>query len=114
MKKRFYGFVEDITRIWADFWITHYGIRKIKLTDGKTTYFMDFDASRYKNLYLTAKATVLDKAEFSVSDTMSVLDNLLDKGIIDKKQYLERLPKGIISDTEKIFVKEGEKLDDSK
>lgn len=114
MKRRFYVFVEDITRIWADFWITHYGIRKIKLTDGKATYFMDFDASRYKNLYLTAKATVLDKAEFTLSDTMSVLDNLLDKGIIDKKQYLERLPKGIISDTEKIFVKEGEKLSDSK
>lgn len=114
MKKRFYGFIEDITRIWADFWITHYGIRKIKLTDGKNTYFMEFDASRYKNLYLTAKTTVLDKTEFSVSDTMSVLDNLLDKGIIDKKQYLERLPKGIISDTEKIFVKEGETKDDGK
>ena len=108
LKKRFYGFIEEITRIWADFWVTHYGIRKIKLTNGKTTYFMEFDAARYKNLYLTAKTQVLDKTEFSLSDTMSALDNLLDKGIIDKKQYLERLPKGLISDTDKIFVKEGE------
>ncbi len=114
MKRRFYAFVEDITRIWADFWVTHYGIRKIKLTDGNATYFMEFDAVRYKNLYLTAKTQVLDKAEFSLSDTMSALDNLLDKGIIDKKQYLERLPKGLITGTEKIFVKEGEKLSDSK
>lgn len=114
MKQRFYSFIEEITRIWADFWITHYGIRKLKLSDGKNTYFMDFCASRYKNLYLTAKVEVEDKYEYSANDTIAVLDNLYDKGIIDKKQYVARLPKGIIPDAESIFITEGETQNDGK
>ena len=113
MKKRFYGFIERITRIWADLWITHYGFRKIKIVDEAGTYFMDFDASRYKHLYLTAKADVVDKTIFSANETIEVLDKLLEKGIINEKQYVSRLPKGIISDTESIF-KEGETEDDGK
>lgn len=108
MKRRFYGFIEDITQIWADFWITHYGLRKIKIADQNGTAFIDFDASRYKNLYLTAKADVVDKNTFTPEDTITVLDKLLEKEIIDKKQYVKRLPKGIIPDVEGIF-EEGEK-----
>lgn len=115
MKRRFYSFIESITRIWVDFWITHYGVRKIKITDNSGEYFIDFDTSRYKHLYLTAKADVLDKTAYSHKDTIAVLDNLLEKGIIDKKQYVARLPEGIISDAEGIFTeKERETLDDGK
>lgn len=102
-QRRFYGFIGQITRIWADFWVTQYGIRRIKTQTEEGSRYTAVDFAKYKNLYLTASVEASDKVKYSAGDLMEVLDKLLEKGIINKRQYVERLPRGIVPDTEGVL-----------
>lgn len=97
-QNRFYSANEDVARIWADFWITMYGKRSIKINDnGKTSYIV-FDADRYKDLIITAKIDVGASTLWSEAVSISNLGNLLANQMISFTEYLERLPKGLIPD----------------
>ena len=97
-QNRFYAFVEDIARIWAEFWVRLYGDRQIKYENKDGVYYIPFHASRYENLLLTAKIDVGSSPIWDISSTMAVLDNMLGSEVISKLQYLERIPQGIIPD----------------
>ncbi len=107
-QRRFYSFTEQITRIWADFWITQYGMRKIKTQSDSGSRYIAIDFKKYKNLYLIASVEASDNIKYSAGDCIEVLDKLLDRGIINKRQYIERLPHGIVSDTDGILSEIGE------
>ncbi len=100
IRNRFYGFVEQISRIWADFWITQYGRRSIRIEDENGAWYMPFDARRYASLYLNARIDVGADSVYSAGESVAMLNTLIDKGIINKKQYLKRLPNGIIPDVD--------------
>lgn len=58
---------------------------------------MNFKSERYKNLIInTSVQATADDGDYS--DTLAVLDKLLDKGIITARQYISRLPKGVMPD----------------
>ncbi len=97
-QNRFYDFIEDIARIWADFWINYYGKRKIKIVDKSEIKYLQLDTARYKNLMFTARVDVGASTMWSQSITISTLDNLLMNGLITPGEYLERLPKNLIPD----------------
>lgn len=52
LKDRFTAFVKQVADIWADFFMTCYGERLIKIKEGREVYFIPFNASRYKNTVL--------------------------------------------------------------
>lgn len=112
-KIRFYGFIEQISRIWADFWLTYYGDRRLRIEDENGVWYLPFDSSRYDSLYLTARVDVGADSHYSTAETLKVLGELFDKGIINKKQYVKRLPKGVINDTAGLLSEIGEETDDS-
>lgn len=95
-KNRFYSAVEDIARIWADFWINLYGRRALKINTESGTQYMAFDGERYKNLVITAKIDVGASTIWSEAVSISNLGGLLQAGQITFLEYLERLPAGII------------------
>lgn len=95
-QNRYYSFIEDVARIWADFWLNKYGKRSLRIETRNGTEFIPFDSSRYKNLVLTARVDVGASTLWSESVVISTLDALLTAQIITPIQYLERLPKGII------------------
>lgn len=95
---RFYDFIEDVARIWADFWVNLYGNRSLKISDRNGTRYFPFNAERYKNLIFTAKIDVGAATIYSEAVVISTLDNLLNAGLITFEQYLERLPSGVIPD----------------
>lgn len=95
-QNRFYEFVEDIARIWADFWLNLYGKRSLKINDKTGTYYLPFDGQRYRNLVITAKIDVGSSMLWSEAVIISTLGNLLQLQLITFEEYLERLPKGII------------------
>lgn len=99
-QNNFYSFIEDIARIWADFWLNLYGNRRIRIEDKDGTYYMPFNAERYKDLLISVHVDVGANPLWNVSSTIATLDVLLSNGIINKVQYLERLPQGIIPDKE--------------
>lgn len=93
---RFYGFIEDIARIWADFWLSLYGNRSIKIEDETGTWYLSLQAEHYKHLPITAKIDVGAATLWSESVVISTLDKLLEKQLITFEQYLDRLPGGIV------------------
>ncbi len=109
IKNRFYIFAEDLARIWADFWITYYGKRNLKIATANGTEYIPFDSSRYKNLILNAKVDVVNSTLYSDSEQISVLLNLFEKGIINKQELLERMPEGSIKNRKQLLLKGEEK-----
>ena len=97
-QNRFYSANEDVARIWADFWITMYGRRSIKINDGGSIKYIVFDADRYKDLVITAKIDVGASTLWSEAVSIANLGNLLSGQMISFIEYLERIPKGLIPD----------------
>ena len=94
----FYAFIEDVARIWAEFWLALYGRRSLKITDKAGTWYLPFDGARYRQLALSVRVEVGASPLWSETETIKTLDNLLDRQIITVEQYLQRLPKGVIPD----------------
>lgn len=109
-KTRFYAFVEQISRIWADFWVTQYGNRKIKVRDENGVWYLPFCSERYRGLYLNARVDVGADNSYSANEQIDTLGSLFEKGIIDRRQYLKRLPKGSVPDINGLLndINEGE------
>ena len=94
----FYAFIEDVARIWAEFWLNLYGRRSLKIAGGEQTWYFPFDGERYRNLVLSVRVDVGASTLWSESQSIKTLDNLLAAGIITPEQYLKRLPGGIVPD----------------
>lgn len=102
-KNRYYSFIEDIARIWAEFWIMKYGKRSIKVEDDTGTWYLPFDGERYRDLLISTRIDVGASGLWSEAQSTITLGNLLDRQIITPVQYLQRLPKGIIPQLEKLI-----------
>lgn len=102
-ENRYYAFLEEISRIWVEFWIRKYGKRRIKIQDENGDWYFDFDADRYSELLINAKAEVSVNTSNNEENTIKILDNLLNKGAITVSQYLKRLPRGIISNINELI-----------
>lgn len=95
---RFYDFIEDIARIWADFWLHLYGDRSVKIEDESGVWYLPLQADRYASLPVTAKIDVGAATLWSESVVIATLDRLLENQLITFEQYLDRLPGGMIPD----------------
>lgn len=95
---RFYDFIEDVARIWADFWLNLYGDRQLKLEDRNGTQYIPFKAERYRSLLITARVDVGAATMYSEAVVVETLNNLLSAGLISFDQFLERIPSGLIPD----------------
>lgn len=96
VQNRFYSFIEDVARAWADMWVSMYGKRSLKIEDENGTWYMPFDGEKYRNLLISTKIDVGASTMWSEIQSVKTLDNLLASQIITPKQYLERLPKGSV------------------
>ncbi len=92
----FYSFVEDVARIWAEFWTRKYGRRSLKVEDDNGEWYMPFDGEKYSDLMITARVDVGAGGMWSELQSVKTLDNLYAQQIIDVEQYLDRLPNGYI------------------
>ena len=98
VQNRYYQFCEDVARIWAEFWISLYGKRSIKMVDGSNVWYMPFDGKRYQDLLVSARIDVGASTLYGEAQTIRTLDALFDRQAIDLLQYLKRLPKGAVPD----------------
>ncbi len=96
LQNRFYSFVEDVARIWAEFWTRKYGRRSLKVEDDSGEWYMPFDGEQYCDLMITARVDVGAGTMWSELQSVKTLDNLYGNKVIDVEQYLERLPKGSV------------------
>lgn len=103
VQNAFYSFVEDVARIWAEFWVTKYGNRALKVEDELGVWYMPFEGSRYKDMLISCKIDVGASTMWSEAAAIRTLDGLLEAGIINAKEYLERLPRGMVKDATPII-----------
>ncbi len=103
VKNRFYNFVEETARIWAEFWIMQYGNRKIKIKDKSGTWYLPFDSEKYKNLIINTKVEVANNIVYSEKEQISTLLTLFEKGIINREQLILRLPDGALQDRKSLL-----------
>lgn len=95
-QNRFYDFVEDNARIWAEFWLKLYGNRKLRVENEQGIIYVPFEAERYKDVLISARIDVGASTLWSTAVVVSTLDSLLERKLITFEQYLERLPGGLI------------------
>lgn len=97
IQNRFYSFLEDVARIWAEFWVMHYGKRQLKIEEADgSVWYMPFDGNRYRDLLINARIDIGASTLWSEAQSIRTLDNLFDREVIDVFQYLKRLPKGTV------------------
>ncbi len=103
LRNRFYRFIEDISLIWAEFFIKMYGKRSLKISDENGVWYFPFDASRYQNLLLSVTVSSQDAVSRSETESAALLSKLFDKGAITAAQYIKRLPSGLLPDSEELL-----------
>ena len=108
IKTRFYGYLEDVARIWADFWVTYYGRRPLKTRNKDGIYYEEFDAEEYRDLIVRVNIEIGNSALYSDRERIELLITMFEKGIIDKKQFLKRLPDGAVIDRTELLNEEAE------
>ena len=97
-QNQYYSFIEDVMRIWAEFWLNLYGDRLLKVSTPNGYAYVPFHAARYDKLIVNARVDVGASTLYSTAVIVSSLDALRTAGIIDDMQYLERMPHNIIPD----------------
>ena len=98
VQNRFYSFVEDVARVWADMWAAMYGKRPLKIEDENGVWYMPFDGEKLRDLLIAVRIDVGASTMWSEIQSVKTLDNLFERQIITPLQYLERLPTGTVPD----------------
>ncbi|MCL2518986.1 MAG: hypothetical protein FWF15_10530 [Oscillospiraceae bacterium] len=94
IKSNIYQCIEDTANIWLDMMCCYYDDERfINVREPEK-----FDISKLKGALVKARVDVGTSTRFSKIAQLGTLDKLLAAGHINFKQYLERLPDGIISD----------------
>lgn len=100
IRNRWHAFCEDVARLWAEFWVCSYGERALRVCDEWGEWYLPFDGDRYRDLAIRARVDVGPTDVWNETRAVDVLDKLLDSGVLTPRQYLERLPRGVIADVE--------------
>ncbi len=111
LQNRFYSFVEDVARIWAEFWVNMYGVRSLKIEDDKGAWYMPFDGEKYKDTIISARVDVGPASLWSEIQSRQTLDNLFAAQLLTPLQYLERLPKGSVPDQTGLVREQKEQME---
>lgn len=88
-----YAALEELAAIWVDFMCAYYADGRM-LVSGEGAQAIDCRLLRSE--LIRARVDVGSSTRFSKASSLSILRSLLDGGHITLKQYLERLPDGVI------------------
>lgn len=102
LKNNFYSFVEDVARIWAEYWVNMYN-RRLKMEDEQGVWYIPFDGEKYRDLLINVRVEVGPSNLWSEIQQLQTLDSLVQMGAITQEEYLESLPKGSLPNQEKIL-----------
>ena len=105
VKRRFYQYVEDIGLIWIDMWLSDYYASPrnfiINKNDKKISH--NYSSEGLRDIIPCVKIDVGASNQWSEIANVQTLDNLLDRQLIDFKQYLDRLPKGYLAKKQELI-----------
>lgn len=98
IKKRFYRYLEDVGRIWAEFYRVYFNTEraiKVKNDEGKDEMF-SFNGEDYNDIPMNLKLDIGPSSSYSETLMMTSLDKLYDKGVLTDEDYLEFAPRNVV------------------
>ena len=113
IKNRYFAFVEDVARVWAEFWVCSYGERPLRVQDNEGVWYLPFNGDQFRDMVIRARVDVGAANLWSESQSIVTLDNLLARGIITPQQYLKRLPRGIVPDVDGLIQETQQQKEDT-
>lgn len=112
IKQNLYQFLEDMGYIWLDFISNYYGTRKIDAEILGQKQIVEFNFDELQKMKFRLKIEVGASSYWSELASIETLDRLLQQQVISFKQYLERVPTGLI--TQKQGLLEEIRMQDTK
>lgn len=105
IKERFHRFIEDIGRIWLEFWQIEYNTERLVTVkdDFGQTKNAKFRGSDYKDLNMRIKIDVGSSTQYSDTLALTSLDNFLKDGRINFEQYLTLAPSSTVPFKEQLL-----------
>lgn len=102
-KRRFYRYIEDVGLIWLDFWVskyTEYQGRQIEITHDGIKQIVTLDTEMLKSMRLKLRIDVSPSSPFDEAAQQTNLDKLLELDKITLIEWLKRVRKGSLPDTQ--------------
>lgn len=104
IKTRFYSMIEDFARNWLDMVIAYNTVPrwlKLRGKDGEKAEV--FDPARLRGRLWSVKIDVGAASAWSEINSVQTLNSLFNAGVIDARQYVERMPEGYLPMREKLL-----------
>jgi hypothetical protein len=98
-----YQFLEDMGYIWLDYVTNYYGVRKIDAEILGQRQVVEFDFDQLRAIKFRLKIEVGASSYWSELASIETLDKLLQQESITFKQYLERIPAGLIAQKQSLL-----------
>jgi hypothetical protein len=98
IRRRFYQAMEDVGRIWEEFWKVRYNTRRlvtVRDDDGQEAA-VEFTGTDHAGAELNLKIDIGPASTYSESLMMSSLDKFLNKQYITFDEYLKYAPKSVV------------------
>lgn len=99
IKARFYTLIGDFARNWLDMLTAFVTVPRFVRVDGQTGVF---DPSVFHGRLISVKVDVGAASAWSEINCVSTLNSLFSQGVINAKQYAERLPDGYLPMRDKL------------
>jgi hypothetical protein len=104
-KSNLYEWIEDIGKILFDMMGTYYGVRPVVVDVGGQKQLVEYDFSKFKNMWLNVRADVGESSYWSEIASLSTMDKLLEGQYIEFIDYLERVPDEYIPQKQELISK---------
>lgn len=122
-KQNLYQSIEDLGRIYIEFMAEYYGTRKVDVRADKAQYIVDtatldfaevnpddditvdFDFGQLAETPMRLRLDVGASSYWSEIASMQTLENLIQNGMIDVVDFLERVPDGYIAKRQELLQK---------
>lgn len=103
IKQNMYQFLEDMGYIWLDYMANYYGTRKIDAEILGKRQVVEFNFDDLQKMKFRIKVEVGASSYWSELASIETLDKLLQQQVISFKQYLERIPVGLIAQKQSLL-----------
>lgn len=110
LKSEYKALIFSNALIWADFWFSLYGNRRLRIEDESGVWYFPFNAERYRQIDFCVSVQNTKEEVFSSDKIIETLGSLYDRGVITKAQYLLRLPDSLVPEKGELLsnIKENE------
>lgn len=97
IKRRFYQSMENIARIWEEFWKVNYNTTRLVnvKNENQDSMSVQFNGSQFENVEMDLKIDIGPSSSYSESLMMNSLDKLHDSKEISTIQYLKYVPNSV-------------------